>query len=93
LELLQQIAEVSPVPLVMHGGSGIPFEVVREARGHNLIKINYGSDLRKAFISTFGRAYEQNSNETNVIELSLQSIENVAKTAKFLVETINESFQ
>lgn len=89
LKLLQEIAEVSAVPLVMHGGSGIPFEVVREARKHNLIKINYGSDLRKALITTFGKAYENNKNETSVIELSMRAIENVAETAKYLVETIN----
>ncbi|EFV21184.1 fructose-bisphosphate aldolase class-II protein [Anaerostipes caccae] len=79
LPLLDEISKVSPVPLVMHGGSGIPFETIQKAREFNLLKVNYGSDLRKAFISTFGEAYEQNHNEVNVIGLSIQSIENVSK--------------
>ena len=33
------------VPLVLHGGSGIPKEVIWEAKKHGLIKINYGSCL------------------------------------------------
>ena len=90
LPLLEEISKVSPVPLVMHGGSGIPFETIQKARKFNLLKVNYGSDLRKAFISTFGEAYEQNHNEVNVIGLSIQSIENVSKKAAELVTIINE---
>ena len=54
LPLLEQISKISPVPLVMHGGSGIPFDIIQKAREFNLLKVNYGSDLRKAFVSTFG---------------------------------------
>ena len=90
LPLLDEISKVSLVPLVMHGGSGIPFETIQKAREFNLLKVNYGSDLRKAFISTFGEAYEQNHNEVNVIGLSIQSIENVSKKAAELVTIINE---
>ena len=90
LPLLKTISEISPVPLVMHGGSGIPFETIQAARQYNLLKVNYGSDLRKAFISTFGRAYDKNHNETNVIEYSLQAVENVAEEAAKLVTIINQ---
>ena len=90
LPLLKTISEISPVPLVMHGGSGIPFDIVQKARQYNLLKINYGSDLRKAFVSTFGTAYEKNHNACSVIEISLESVENVAKKAAELVTIINQ---
>ncbi len=89
LELLDKIAKISPVPLVMHGGSGIPFETIQAARKCGLLKINYGSDLRKEFIKTFGSAYEANHNAHDVISLSMRSVENVAAKAKELVEIIN----
>lgn len=89
LPLLEQISKVSPVPLVMHGGSGIPFDIIQKARQYNLIKVNYGSDLRKAFVSTFGAAYEKNHNCASVIELSLEAVENVSKKAAELVTVIN----
>ena len=88
--LLARIHEVCPVPLVLHGGSGIPKEVIWEAKKHGLIKINYGSDLRKAYIGTFGRAYEQNHNEHDVIHLSLEAVDDVAAKARELVTMINE---
>ncbi|HIX66909.1 MAG TPA: class II aldolase [Candidatus Anaerostipes excrementavium] len=90
LPLLKKISEISPVPLVMHGGSGIPFETIQEARKYNLLKVNYGSDLRKAFVSTFGAAYEKNHNTCSVIELSMDAVENVSKTAADLVTIINK---
>lgn len=89
LPLLKKISEISPVPLVLHGGSGIPFETVQEARQYGLLKINYGSDLRKAFVSTFGKAYEKNHNTASVIELSIESVTNVAAKAEELVKIIN----
>lgn len=89
LPLLEKIGKISPVPLVMHGGSGIPFDIVQQTRKYNLIKINYGSDLRKAFVSTFGQAYEKNHNEVNVIGLSLDAVENVSNVVDNLVKVIN----
>ena len=90
IPLLARIHEVCPVPLVLHGGSGIPKEVIWEAKKHGLIKINYGSDLRKEFIHTFGEAYEADHNEHDVIHLSVAAVENVRQKAKELVSMINE---
>lgn len=89
LPLLKEIYEVSPVPLVLHGGSGIPFEQVQAMKQYGMLKVNYGSDLRKAYISTFGQAYEQNHNEANLYGLSMKAVENVRHTASDLVQIIN----
>ena len=90
IPLLEKINQVSRVPLVLHGGSGIPKEVIWEAKKHGLIKINYGSDLRREFIRTFGAAYESNHNEYDVIHLSLEAVEAVERKAQELVTMINE---
>lgn len=89
LPLLKKIHDVSPVPLVLHGGSGIPASVIKQAKELGLIKINYGSALRHAFISTFGKAYELNHNEYNVIQYSMEAVENVSNVAYELVTMIN----
>jgi ketose-bisphosphate aldolase len=89
LPLLKRISEIAKVPLVLHGGSGIPPNVIREAKKYGLLKINYGSDLRKVFIAAFGETYEKDHNAHDVIRLSLQAVENVAKKAQELVEMIN----
>ena len=90
IPLLEEIRKVSRVPLVLHGGSGIPKEVIWECKKHNLVKINYGSDLRREFIRTFGQAYEKNHGEFDLFRLSVAAVDAVAKKAFELVTMINE---
>jgi fructose-bisphosphate aldolase class II len=87
--LLNEISNISSVPLVLHGGSGIPFNQVRKAKEKNLIKVNYGSDLRQAFIRTFGTAYETNHNEFDLMSLSKASISNVQGRVEAIIKEIN----
>lgn len=87
--LLEEISSISSVPLVLHGGSGIPFDQVRKAKEKNLIKVNYGSDLRQAFIRTFGSAYEVNHNEFDLMSLSKESISNVQGRVEAIIKEIN----
>ena len=87
---MQTIADISPVPLVLHGGSGIPFDTIQKARKCGLLKINYGSDLRKEFIRTFGETYESSGHTAHdVISLSMKAVENVSQKAQELVTVIN----
>ncbi|TCL03209.1 MULTISPECIES: class II aldolase [Sodalis] len=66
IPLLQRIAAVSPVPLVIHGGSGIHEDILRSFVNYNVVKVNIASDLRKAFITSVGKAYVDNNNEANL---------------------------
>lgn len=90
IPLLETIHQLSSVPLVLHGGSGIPKEVIWEAKKHGLIKINYGSDLRREYVRAFGEKYEADHNYHDVITPSLTSVEYVSAKAKELVLMINE---
>lgn len=91
IPLLAKIQEKSRVPLVLHGGSGIPKEVIWEAKKHGLIKINYGAALRKEFITSFGKVYEKDHNAHDVITLSMDAVQNIAAAAEELVTMINEN--
>lgn len=90
LPLLKKLAEACPVPLVMHGGSGVPFDIIRAAKNYGMLKINYGSDLRKAFITAFGKAYAQNSGAASVIEVSIDAVEQVSRTVQTITTVINQ---
>lgn len=89
IPLLKKLAAISPVPLVMHGGSGVPFDIIRDTKNYGMLKINYGSDLRKAFITTFGKAYVENNNAAGVMELSIDAVENVSRIVQQITEMIN----
>ena len=49
LERVAEIREVVPVPLVLHGASGVPEDEVRAAIGIGVHKLNADTDLRQEF--------------------------------------------
>jgi fructose/tagatose bisphosphate aldolase len=51
LSLLERIAQVTPAPLVLHGGSGIHPDDLREGIKMNVVKVNIGADIVRAWMS------------------------------------------
>ncbi|SCL26830.1 fructose-bisphosphate aldolase [Micromonospora rhizosphaerae] len=49
LDLIAQLRKTVPVPLVLHGSSGVPDEHLRGAIGHGMVKINFGTALNLAY--------------------------------------------
>ena len=49
LELIAELRAAVPVPLVLHGSSGVPDDVLREAVANGMKKINIATHLNKAF--------------------------------------------
>lgn len=80
LPLLKEISEISPVPLVIHGGSGIPDAKIQEMVKYNVAKLNIASDLRKSYITSVGKDYTENHNQANLIKVLEKAEEAVYKT-------------
>ena len=49
LDHLQGLAQVTSIPLVLHGGSGIPQEYVLESFKKGIAKINIATEIRQAY--------------------------------------------
>ena len=49
VDLLKQIRKKVSIPLVLHGTSGVPDDVVRECIQEGISKVNYATDLRIAY--------------------------------------------
>jgi fructose-bisphosphate aldolase class II len=57
LERLKAIRELTPVPLVLHGGSGTLLEMVRNAIGlpdGGVSKVNFATELELALLNELG---------------------------------------
>ncbi len=52
LERLSAIRAVTDVPLVLHGGSGIPGDILVEAVKRGICKINLATEIKNIFIET-----------------------------------------
>ena len=68
LDRLAQIQRRIPqTPLVLHGGTGIATESLRQAIAHGVTKVNYGTYLKQRYLTAVRAALQ--SSEVNPHEL------------------------
>ncbi|RHH35871.1 class II aldolase [Collinsella sp. AM18-10] len=82
LDHLAKIAAVCPCPLVLHGGSGIPFETIAAMKQYGMVKINIASDLRQAYIRAVAAAHDKNPNEANLAKVLMDARAAVTEVAR-----------
>ena len=68
IEHLQRLREVTGVPMVLHGGSGIQPEYLREAAKNGIAKINVGTEIRQAYERGVGEANDVAAGQAAVAE-------------------------
>ncbi|TAJ46482.1 MAG: class II aldolase [Herbiconiux sp.] len=90
-DLLAQVRDASPVPLVIHGGSGLPAEQLGRLHEFNVVKVNVASDLRNAMIRSFGEAYIANPKEVSLIRVSTGAVAAIADVVEARIRTLNPS--
>ena len=56
---LYRIREATEIPLVMHGGSGLPNEIISECIRAGISKFNVNTELRQAYILGMSEAVDQ----------------------------------
>lgn len=69
--LLKKIHAICPVPLVLHGASGIPDDQIAQMVDNGVVKINVASDLRRAFIQSAGKDYQEDPDRFDLVNVSL----------------------
>lgn len=89
LPLLRAVQEASPVPLVIHGGSGLPAEQFGVLSEYNVVKVNVATDLRMAMIRTFGEAYAANPHEYSLIRVSQQAVVAITEVVERRIRQFN----
>ena len=84
-ERLRAIRKATNIPLVLHGGTGIPDETVRQAIILGICKLNVGTDLRLAYTGSINRAVrKQEINDP-------RPLLNIAKEA--VIEVVREKIR
>ncbi len=80
---IRAIEEVTQVPLVIHGGSGVP-EAQRSAlaRGSKICKFNIGTELRMAFGEALRTAVNSDPDRFDRVEILKETHEPVCQAAR-----------
>lgn len=68
LDHLSALYEATQLPLVLHGGSGIPQEYVLEAIKRGIAKINIGTELRQAYLNGSNNEQDVSAGQNAVYE-------------------------
>ncbi|NLZ75469.1 MAG: class II fructose-bisphosphate aldolase [Erysipelotrichia bacterium] len=82
-DLLKTLSDKSNIPLVLHGGTGIPLCDIKKAISMGISKINVGTDIRAAYLSTvseYGKKWDGKLDIRHYITTLRSCIKNVAKS-------------
>ena len=60
LDLLSEIAAVTPAALVLHGGSGVPASQLQEAINRGICKVNLATEIKNIFMGTLQKLLRDN---------------------------------
>ena len=82
LDRLSQIKEVVSIPLVLHGGSGIPDSKVQESIERGICKVNYATELRIAFTNGVNKYLKENKDAIDPKKYNKAGMEEVKKFVK-----------
>ena len=81
LERLSMIHSVTDVPLVLHGGSGIPGETLRKAIKRGICKINLATEIKNVFMLNL-KALLSSNTEVDLRKVFPPAIDEVARLVK-----------
>ncbi len=93
IDRITQVAKLVPVPLVLHGASGVPDDVISQAIGAGISIINIDTELRIGFTKNLRQALAEHPDEVDPRKYLAPAIEGVKQAAKqklTIFKTINQ---
>ena len=89
---ISAITAVTDVPLVIHGGSGVPaHQRFALATASHICKFNIGTELRMAFGTALREAVERNPNQFDRIAILKETHNPVVATARLVLRGLGSS--
>ncbi len=77
LELLSRIHLSTPAALVLHGGSGIPGNQLKDAIQRGISKVNLATETKNIFMKTLQRILRENNEEIDLRKIFPQATKSV----------------
>lgn len=90
LDLLREISKVVKIPLVLHGGSGTPENIIKECIISGISKINVNTEISTFVIEQLTNYLNENSKE-HLSHVSLKEIEWVKQVCKKYINLFNNN--
>ena len=86
-EIIKQIQKSTSIPLVLHGGSGIPNRIRKKlAKETNVAKFNIGTELRMTFGNALRKQIKNNPRIYDRLQLLKPTIPEITKITKKIIK-------
>lgn len=91
MKVIEEIQSITSIPLVLHGSSGIDYELRRKiATTTNVCKFNIGTELRKKFGDTLREELPRHPELYDKIQLINLTMDELKKSTKSVLENITQ---
>jgi fructose-bisphosphate aldolase class II len=88
---LQQVKGLTSIPLVLHGGTGIPQEELMKAIRLGIRKVNFGTIVHYHYAQGLRAALEQNPETTDIVHLFTSAIAPVVEAVREAIRACGAS--
>lgn len=69
LDILEEVSKFTDIPLVLHGCTGMDHDVIKKALGMGISKINFGTQIRFAYMEYLQKALEEEKNGRSFVAM------------------------
>jgi fructose-bisphosphate aldolase class II len=87
-EVLEEIEKRTHIPLVMHGGTGIPEEDLRKAIKMGVAKVNFSTVMRKGVLETLAETLKNNPGDWDYMKLLTPGTNKMVEIAKAHIQMV-----
>lgn len=85
LDVLRKVREFTDIPFVLHGCTGMKEEIIREAIGLGVAKINFGTEIRYKYVQHYQEALNTMNHQGHSWKLSQFASNALAEDVKNII--------
>ncbi len=85
LDVLRDVRKFTDIPFVLHGCTGMPEDVIREAISLGVSKINFGTDIRYKYVEYYRNALETMDHQGHSWKISSRVCEELTEDVKNII--------